>query len=160
MTEVSEEYSIDDLDKQLLSLVQKDALISTEALGAAVGLSSTAAKRRLNKLRKNGTIRNTVSVVDPKKLGYNIFTLVQVNLERDRRDITDSFKLAIKHNPRIVQGFYTTGDADFVLLVASKSLEEYEIFTREFFWENTNIKSFKTMVVMDYVKQGFELPMV
>jgi Lrp/AsnC family leucine-responsive transcriptional regulator len=160
MTEVSEEYSIDDLDKQLLSLVQKDALISTEALGAAVGLSSTAAKRRLNKLRKNGTIRNTVSVVDPKKLGYDIFTLVQVNLERDRRDITDSFKLAIKLNPRIVQGFYTTGDADFVLLVASKSLEEYEIFTREFFWENTNIKSFKTMVVMDYVKQGFELPMV
>ena len=160
MTEVNEEYSIDELDKQLLSLVQKDALISTEDLGAAVGLSPTAAKRRLNKLRKNGTIRNTISVVDPKKLGYDIFTLVQVNLERDRRDITDSFKLAIKQNPRIVQGFYTTGDADFVLLVASKSLEEYEIFTREFFWENTNIKSFKTMVVMDYVKQGFELPMV
>ena len=74
MTEVNEEYSIDDLDKQLLSLVQKDALISTEDLGAAVGLSPTAAKRRLNKLRKNGTIRNTISVVDPKKLGYNVFT--------------------------------------------------------------------------------------
>jgi len=42
--------------------------------------------------------------------------------------------------------------------VASKSLEDYENFTRDFFWENPNIKSFKTMVIMDNIKLGFELP--
>ncbi|MGH1543895.1 MAG: Lrp/AsnC family transcriptional regulator [Arenicella sp.] len=160
MNNNNDSKAIDDLDKQLLRLVQKDALISTEKLGTQVHLSATAAKRRLNKLRKNNVITKDVSIVDPKKLGFEMFTLVLVTLERDRRDIMHSFKTAIKENPRIIQGFYTTGEADFVLLVASKSLEEYELFTQEFFWENHNIKSFKTMVVMDNVKLGFELPII
>jgi Lrp/AsnC family leucine-responsive transcriptional regulator len=83
-----------------------------------------------------------------------------VNLERDRRDIVHSFKKAITQNPRIISAFYTTGEADFVLLVASRSLAEYESFTQDFFWENTNIKNFKTMVVLDKVKCGFELPIL
>lgn len=155
----NEYFEIDDTDKLLLALVQKDALISTEKMALEVGLSATSAKRRLNKLRRNGTITKDVSIIDPKRLGFEVFTLVSVNLERDRRDIIHSFKLDIKNNPRIIQGFYTTGDSDFLLLVASKSLDEYDSFTQEFFWENHNIKSFKTMVVMDYVKLGFELPM-
>jgi Lrp/AsnC family leucine-responsive transcriptional regulator len=153
-----EEIGIDRIDKLLLRLMQKDALIGTESLGSAVGLSATAAKRRINKLRQNGTITKDISVVDPKKLGFEVFALVLVNLERDRREIFHSFKLAIRDNPNIIQGFYTTGDADFVLLVASKSLTEYEVFTQDFFWSNPNIKNFKTMIVMDNVKLGFDLP--
>lgn len=155
-----DENQIDDIDRQLLSIVQKDALISTENMALQVGLSATSAKRRLNKLRRNGTITKDVSIVDPAKLGYEIFTLVSVNLERDRRDIIQSFRMEIKNNPRIMQGFYTTGDADFILLVASRSLSEYEEFTQKYFWENNNIKHFKTMVVMDCVKYGFELPVI
>jgi Lrp/AsnC family leucine-responsive transcriptional regulator len=154
-----EENDIDDIDKRLLGLVQKDALISTEKMAAEVGLSATSAKRRLNKLRRNRTIIKDVSMIDPKRLGFEVFTLVSVNLERDRRDIIHSFRLEIKNNPRIIQGFYTTGEADFMLLVASKTLDDYESFTQDFFWENNNIKNFKTMVVMDCVKLGFELPM-
>lgn len=153
-----EEIGIDRIDKLLLRLMQKDALIGSESLGSAVGLSATAAKRRINKLRQNGTITKDISVVDPKKLGFEVFALVLVNLERDRREIFHSFKLAIRDNPNIIQGFYTTGDADFVLLVASKSLTEYEVFTQDFFWNNPNIKNFKTMIVMDNVKLGFDLP--
>ncbi|AHZ75698.1 transcriptional regulator AsnC [Pseudomonas putida] len=37
-------------------------------------------------------------------------------------------------------------------------MEDYENFTRRFFYENNDIKSFKTMVVMDRVKAGFTLP--
>ncbi|MNH39096.1 AsnC family protein [compost metagenome] len=57
-----------------------------------------------------------------------------------------------------MSGFYITGDADFVLVVTSKNMEDYENFTRRFFYENCDIKSFKTMVVMDRVKAGFTLP--
>ena len=155
---MNDKNNIDKIDKQLLKLVQKDALTSTEKLGIEANLSATAAKRRVNKLTEQGVIKKSVSILDAKKLGFEVFTLVFVNLERDRRDIIHNFKTAIRENSRIIQGFYTTGDADFVLLVASKSLEEYESFTENFFWENNNIKNFKTMVVMDYVKHGFELP--
>jgi len=149
---------IDSIDRHLLELLQRDALTSTEKLGEAVGLSATAAKRRVNKLRQDGTIIRDVSIVDPQRLDYEVFTLVSVNLERDRRDIVLNFKRAISETPRIIQAFYTTGDTDFVLLVVSRSLADYEKFTQSFFWESAHIKSFKTMVVMENVKLGFELP--
>lgn len=138
--------------------MQRNALTSTEILGEAVSLSPTAAKRRVNRMRRDGTICRDISLVDPGRLGYEVFTLVMVNLERDRRDIVHDFKRAINENPRIMQAFYTTGDTDFVLLVASRSLADYEQFTQSFFWESPHIKSFKTMVVMENVKLGFEIP--
>lgn len=153
------ENDIDDIDIGLLRVLQHDALSATEQLGDAVGLSPTAAKRRVNRLRADGTITANVSVVDPERVGYPVFTLVFVDLERDRRDIMQNFKRAIADNPRIVQAFYTTGEADFVLLVASRSLADYEQFTQSFFWEKPDIKSFKTMVVMDAVKLGLALPL-
>ena len=158
MNKNSDEFDIDEVDLKLLKLLQANALASTEKLGDAVGLSPTAAKRRVNRMRQNGTIVRDVSIVDHKRLGYDVFTLVFVNLERDRRDIMHNFKRAIAENPRIIQAFYTTGDADFVLLVVSRSLAEYEHFTQTFFWEKPDIKSFKTMVVMENVKFGLELP--
>ena len=156
----NDDNSVDPTDLLLLSILQKDALTSTEQLGSVVGLSATAAKRRVNKLRKNGVITKDVSIVNPASVGFEIFSLVFVNLERDRRDIVHSFKNSISLNPRILSGFYTTGEADFVLLVASRTLAEYESFTQDYFWENPNIKSFKTMVVLDRVKCGFELPLI
>jgi Lrp/AsnC family leucine-responsive transcriptional regulator len=149
---------IDAIDLQLLKLLQRNALASTETLGEAAGLSATAAKRRVNRLRSNGTIRADVSILNPERVGCDVFTLVFVDLERDRRDIMHNFKRAIASHPRILQAFYTTGDSDFVLLVASRSLADYESFTQAVFWENPDIKSFHTMVVMENVKLGFELP--
>lgn len=152
-------HKIDEIDLRLLDTLQRDALTNTEMLGEKVGLSPTAAKRRVNRLRDSGTITADVSMVNPEHVGFSVFTLVFVNLERDRRDIVENFKQAIKANPRIVQAFYTTGDADFVLLVASRSLSDYEAFTQAFFWEMLDIKNFKTMVVMNTVKLGFQLPL-
>ena len=158
MIDKFDDSRIDAVDKGLLELLQRDALTSTEKLGEAVSLSPTAAKRRVNKMRQDGTILRDISIVDPERLGYQVFTLVFVNLERDRRDIVQDFKRSINENSRILQAFYTTGDTDFVLLVVSRSLADYEQFTQSFFWESPHIKSFKTMVVMENVKLGFEIP--
>jgi Lrp/AsnC family leucine-responsive transcriptional regulator len=107
-------------------LLQRDALASTENLGDEVGLSPTAAKRRVNKMRAGGVIARDVSIVDHKQLGFDVFSLVFVNLERDRRDIMNNFKRAIREHPRILQAFYTTGDADFVLLVVSQTRKRWQ----------------------------------
>ncbi|CCF01047.1 hypothetical protein SFHH103_06589 (plasmid) [Sinorhizobium fredii HH103] len=50
------------------------------------------------------------------------------------------------------------GCVHFVLIVTAQSMEDYEVFTRKFFYENPDIKGFKTMVIMDRVKVGFALP--
>jgi Lrp/AsnC family leucine-responsive transcriptional regulator len=150
--------NFDKIDARLLDLVQRNNRLTSEELGESVGLSATGVQRRLKRLRAEGIIESDVSIISPKAIGRNVTMLVLVSLERERADIIDRFKQAIRNTKEVMSGFYVTGDADFVLVITANSMEDYEVFTRRFFYENADIKWFKTMVVMDRVKAGFTLP--
>jgi len=51
-----------------------------------------------------------------------------------------------------------TGDTDFILIVAVRDMNEYEVFTRKFLYDNPDIKGFKTTVVMDRIKATHYVP--
>jgi Lrp/AsnC family leucine-responsive transcriptional regulator len=149
---------IDRIDARLLLAVQQDNRLSAEALGGKVGLSATACHRRLKRLRDEGVIEADISVVNPKAAGRPISMLVLVSLERERADIVDHFKAAIRGTAEVMNGYYVTGDADFALVVTCKNMEDYDQFTRRFFYENADIKGVKTMVVLDRIKYGSAIP--
>ncbi|WP_369726296.1 Lrp/AsnC family transcriptional regulator [Bradyrhizobium sp. LLZ17] len=148
----------DRTDARILEIVQRNNRLTSEVVGEMAGLSATACQRRLKRLRTEGIIEADVSIVSPKAVGRPIQMLVLVTLERERSDIIDRFKKAIRSSGDVVNGFYVTGDADFVLYLTARTMEEYEQFTRQFFYENSNIKGFKTMIIIDRVKVGFAIP--
>jgi Lrp/AsnC family transcriptional regulator, leucine-responsive regulatory protein len=152
------QMDIDRIDARLLAEVQRNNRTPSEEMGEAVGLSPTAVQRRLKRLRAEGIIESDIAIVNPKAIGQNVQMVVLVGLERERSDIIDHFKKAIRGTPQIMAGYYVTGDADFVLVVTTEDMERYESFTRHFFYGNPDIKWFKTMVVMDRVKASFALP--
>jgi len=149
---------LDRVDIALLEAVQRNNRLTAEELGGIVNLSPTACQRRLKRLRAEGVIEGDVAIVSPKAVGRHITMIVLVSLERERADIVDRFKAAIRDTREVMIGYYVTGDADFILVVTAKDMEDYERFTRRFFYENHDIKGFKTMVVMDRVKAGFSFP--
>lgn len=149
---------LDRADVAILEAVQKSNRLTSEELAELVNLSPTACQRRLKRLRAEGVIEADVSVISPKAVGRQVTMIVLVSLERERADIVDRFKAAIRNTREVMIGYYVTGDADFLLIVTSKDMESYEQFTRRFFYENHDIKGFKTMVVMDRVKATFALP--
>jgi len=148
----------DRIDARILEIVQKNNRLTSEVIGEMAGLSATACQRRLKRLRSEGIIEADVSIVSPKAVGNPIQMLVLVSLERERSDIIDRFKKAIKSSIEVVNGFYVTGDADFVLYITARSMEDYEQFTRRFFYANQDIKTVKTMVIVDRIKVGFAVP--
>lgn len=150
--------NLDSFDKKILTAVQKDAKLTAEQLGDACGLSPTAALKRYKKLKTDGVIKAEVAVVSAKAVGLAIQVAALVTLERERRDIIESFKKSIRNTPQIVQGYYITGEADFLIIIAAESMVEYEEFTQEFFYDKHRIKSFKTLVVLDAIKTGTALP--
>ncbi|MBY2918653.1 Lrp/AsnC family transcriptional regulator [Rhizobium leguminosarum] len=149
---------LDRADIALLNAVQRNNKLTSEELAERAHLSPTACQRRLKRLRAEGVIEADVSIVSPKAVGRHVTVVVLVSLERERADIIDRFKAAIKNTREVMIGYYVTGDADFLLVVTAKDMEDYEQFTRRFFYENNDIKGFKTMVVMDRVKAGFAFP--
>ena len=149
---------LDRADRALLEAVQQDNRLNSEDLARIVNLSPSACQRRLKRLRAEGIIEADVAIVSPKAVGRHLSMIVLVSLERERADIVDRFKASIRNTREVMIGYYVTGDADFMLVVTAKDMEEYEQFTRRFFYENHDIKGFKTMVVMDRVKAGFAFP--
>ncbi|WFU45263.1 Lrp/AsnC family transcriptional regulator [Bradyrhizobium sp. CB82] len=148
----------DRVDARILEIVQKNNRLTSDVMSELAGLSATACQRRLKRLRSDGFIEADVSIVSPRAVGRPIQMLVLVTMERERSDIIDRFKKDIKSSAEVVNGFYVTGDADFILYVTARTMEDYEQFTRRFFYKNPDIKCFKTMVVLDRVKAGFAVP--
>ncbi len=151
---------MDKIDKRILHHVQQNNQLTHAELSELVGLSPTSVQRRLAKLRADKVITADISVVDPNAAGRPLMMLVSVELARERADIIDRFKRSVRSSAEVMSAYYVTGETDFLLIVSAKDMADYEAFTREFFYDNPDIKGFKTSVVMDRIKATFNLPMV
>lgn len=151
---------MDAIDAKLLAEVQRNARQTSDQLARAVGLSATACQRRLKRLRELGVIQAEVAVLSPKAVGRSLLMIVSVSLERERSEIIDRFKQSIRQAPEVMQAYYVTGEADFILVITARHMDEYEAFSRRFFYENPDIRGFKTSVVMDRVKAGLAIPII
>jgi DNA-binding Lrp family transcriptional regulator len=152
------DYQLDDFDREILRWVQRDARVTGEEIGAHIGLSAAAVQRRLKQLRKVGVITAEVAVVDPSAVGQTMTFIVGVELERERVDMLDAFRGAARADPNVQQCYYVTGEADFVLVVTAKDMDDFEVFTRRLLFDNANIRRFTTQVVMARDKVGSSVP--
>jgi DNA-binding Lrp family transcriptional regulator len=156
---VKETSVLDEFDRKILRHVQRNNQLTSAELADLVGLSPTSIQRRLIKLRASKVIEADISIVSPKAVDRPLIMLVAVQLARERSDIIDRFKRAVRERPEVMSAYYVTGETDFVLVVSAIDMDDYEAFTRDFFYNNTDIKGFKTTVVMDRIKASFSLPL-
>lgn len=149
---------LDSFDRKLLVAVQRDNQQKAETLGDAIGLSPSACLRRLKRLRESGVIQSEVAIVAPETVGRALMMVVEVTLEREQPHLMDEFKRSMRSTPEVMLCLYVTGETDFILIVTAKSMRDYEEFTRQFFFDNPNVRRFQTLVVMDRVKFGLAVP--
>ena len=148
---------MDEKDLQILRLVQENARLTADAISQDVGLSPPAVQKRLKKLRDSGVIEREIAVLSPPKLGREMTIVVEVLLERENRAHLDAFKRKMREAPCVQQCYYTTGEADFLLILTVRDIKEYEEFTQTHFFDESNISRFKTAVVMDRVKVSLDV---
>ncbi|AJO79596.1 Lrp/AsnC family transcriptional regulator [Pseudomonas sp. MRSN 12121] len=150
--------SLDTYDLKLLAELQRDARTPQSELGLRVNLSTAAVNRRLKRLTDEGVIERYSVVVAPEALGYELSIIVEVEVESERIDQLDALKRSFQACPQVQQCYYVAGECDFVLIFAVRNMAQYNELTRELFFENDNVKRFKTLVAMSRVKVGLEVP--
>lgn len=149
---------MDKFDAAILNEVQVNNRLTAEQLSARVGLSPAACQKRLKKLRDSGTIVRDIAVLAPAAVQRRLTMVVEVTLERERAELIDQFKRTMLAAPEVMQCYYVTGTADFILILTAKDMKDYEDFTRRYFFQQSNIGRFHTNVVMDRVKVGLAVP--
>jgi DNA-binding Lrp family transcriptional regulator len=151
--------TLDAFDLQLLALLQQDARLPQAELGARVNLSTAAVNRRLKQMNQSGVITQVTAVVDPASVGYPLTIVAGVEAESERVDLLDDMKRAFAACPEVQQCYYVTGDWDFILIFTVTDMEHYNALTRQLFFQNNNVKRFKTFVSMSRVKVGLTVPL-
>jgi Lrp/AsnC family transcriptional regulator, leucine-responsive regulatory protein len=146
---------LDAYDKKLLRILQQNNKTTAEELGTMVSLSTSAVQRRLKRLRDDKTIEADVSIISPLALGIGITCVVDVILEVGNSKAVDSFKMLMQACPEVMQCYYVTGTYDFVLIVNTVDMRQYEEFSKTHLMDDPNVKHFYTHVVMDKVKVGY-----
>ncbi len=146
--------SLDNFDLRLLELVQRNSRQTADVLSTHLGLSPAAVQKRLKRLRDTGVIEAEIALVNPRKIGRNMTIIVEVSMERENSGVLDSFKRRMRAEPLVQQCYYTTGEADFMLILVVQDIEEYQRFTQENFFGTPEVSRFKTSIVMDRVKVG------
>lgn len=144
--------AIDAFDVAILNLVQENNQLTSQEIAEKVALSASAVQRRLRRLREERVIVADVSVIAPAAVGNHVTLIVEVSLEREQHHHLEEFEKTVRGLPEIVQCYYVTGRADFVLILNMTSMEEYGEFTKRVFFANPNVKQFYTAVVMNQVK--------
>ncbi|PVH27309.1 Lrp/AsnC family transcriptional regulator [Pararhodobacter oceanensis] len=148
---------MDRKDRELLKLIQSNSRLTAEALAAEIGLSPPAVQKRLKKLRDTKVIEKEIAVLSSSQLGRSLTVIVQVMLERENRLHLENFKRKMRNAPQVQQCYYTTGEADFVLVVVVADIAEYERFTQEYFFDESNVSKFTSNIVMDRVKVSLDI---
>jgi Lrp/AsnC family transcriptional regulator, leucine-responsive regulatory protein len=142
------EIVLDSFDHVLLDVVRRNNLTPAREIAKRVGLSESAVLRRLRRLRKTGVIVRDIAVVRPASLGRLLTVIVLVSLVREGLIQIEKFSAVIRSRSEVVNTWYVTGEADFVVVLQLKDMSHYELFTHEVFLSDPNVASFKTMVSM------------
>lgn len=149
---------IDDADRALLQRIQRDAASRIDDLAEAAGLSVASVQRRLKRLKSAGIIEREVAVLDPAAVGQAMTFVVSVELERERIDQLQAFQKTVTAEPQVQQCYYVTGEADFVLICVAPDMNAFKELTDRLFFENQNVRKFRTSVVMNRTKVGLAVP--
>lgn len=150
---------LDSFDLAILAILQQDNTTPQRIIGERVNLSAAAVHRRIRRMTAERVIVGNAASLDPARVGLPITIVVEVHIESERLDLFDAARTIFSNAPEVQQCYYVTGDADFILVVVVASMAEYEALTRRLFFENHNVKRFRTLVVMDRIKVGLAVPL-
>ena len=143
---------LDAFDRKILTLLQKDSRTPQRDIGDAVHLSASAVNRRIAAMEAAGVIMAHQAIVDPAKVGRPITLIVEVTVESERLDLLDAVKRRLLACPEVQQLYYVTGEVDLIIIMSVADMAEYEQLTRQLFFAEGNIKSFRTMVALERSK--------
>ena len=136
-----------DIDEKILSLLKRDAKLTTSAIAKKTGIPTTTVHNRIKRMEKEGIIRGYTATLDYTKLGKGIHALIFINVEHK----TDQEQLARKllvidqvENARII-----TGGFDMEIELRAASIDELNLLITKTLHKVPGIEKTQTMIVLN-----------
>ncbi|MCS6946334.1 MAG: Lrp/AsnC family transcriptional regulator [Steroidobacteraceae bacterium] len=150
---------LDQTDLAILELLQKDASASVAEIADKVGLSQSPCWRRIQRLERDGFVRERIAVLDRYKLGLNLEVFAHVRFQRDQPDTLARFEAAVRAAQEIVECHMLMGDVDFLLRVVTRDVASYERFLRDTLALMPGVREVRSTIALSTIKNSRQLPL-
>ena len=141
---------LDEFDRSILKLVQRDNALTHEEIGARVNLSASSVRRRLIRMKDEGLITREVALLDPNKVG--VMLIASVRISDETVQAYEQFDAFIAADPFIKMAYHVAGDDDYVLIVHGPSIQWYEDWCKRELMDNPSVERCSTVVAWSQKK--------
>lgn len=150
---------LDEIDKQILEALQRNARITTKELSYDLKLSQTPIYERIKRLEREGIIKGYVALLDKEKVGKPMLTYCSVQLKEHAKPFLEQFEREVVTFTEVVECYYIAGNFDYLLRVLVKDIAQYQNFLVNKLAALENIQNVQSMFVMTEVKWSTETPL-
>ncbi|MGN6365672.1 Lrp/AsnC family transcriptional regulator [Asticcacaulis taihuensis] len=117
---------LDDRDRKLLDLLQRDADSALTDLAERVNLSPSACSRRIARLREEGYIDRPVMVLDRARMNVATTVFVMVKTAHHTADWLERFRAGVIDIPEIVEVHRLAGNLDYIIKIVVTDIAHYD----------------------------------
>jgi Lrp/AsnC family leucine-responsive transcriptional regulator len=149
---------IDETDRQILDILQKDARTSNAEVARRVGMAPSAVFERIRKLEERGVITGYTARLNPHALGLGLLAFVFVRSDEKLGAPETEARLA--EIPEAQEVHHIAGEDCFLVKVRAADTESLGRLLRERFGAIETVRSTKTTIVLQTIKETLELPNV
>jgi DNA-binding Lrp family transcriptional regulator len=145
---------LDDVDRRLLALLERDGRLPNNALAAAVGIAPSTCLARVRLLRESGVIRGFHADIDPAALGRGLRAMVAVRMQPGSRQQLAAFARHIAARPEILDVYFLAGADDFLVHVAVRDTEALRAFVVDQLSARPEVAVTQTSLIFEHMTPG------
>ncbi|MFT6866555.1 MAG: DNA-binding Lrp family transcriptional regulator [Cyclobacteriaceae bacterium] len=121
-------YILDETDKKILNILQKEGRITTKALAEKLGLTTTPIFERVKRLEKNGVIDKYVALLNHRNIDRKLIVFISISIKNHTRSYLENFSKEMDTIPEVMEVYHIAGNYDFLVKVIMKDMEAYQKF--------------------------------
>jgi Lrp/AsnC family leucine-responsive transcriptional regulator len=144
--------NLDDVDRRILSELQRDGRITMRALGEIVGLSAPAVADRVRRLEDRGVIRGYRADLNPAALGLGVVAFLTLGAPYDERG-NDRFENQVHGIEEAVECYRVSGEDRYLVKVFASDVPALQ----EVIDRLRGFSRVRSAIVLSVLKQGGEL---
>lgn len=149
---------LDDVDRQILTILQENGRITNVELAKRVGISAPPCLRRVRALEKEGFIEGYSAGLNAKSLGFEVTVFAMVGLHSQAEADLQIFEKLVADWPIVRECHMLNGEIDFILKCVANDLSEFQSFLTERLTPADNVASVKTSLTIRTSKQQPGVP--
>ena len=141
---------LDDTDRRIIEVLERDARTSLRGIAEEVGVSLGTVSNRVKKLEDNGVIKDYRVILDSEKIGWNLNVVIGLRIQKGR---LIEIQEKIARDNRVYGVYDVTGEFDSMVIARAVDRSDLDDLSKNVLSMDGVVRSV-THLVLNTVKEG------